>query len=166
MPSLFALLQRMRAREGLCAEQRTLPQIERAGMQRVERSREVAAIHSGDSQRSNRVQGFNVVPVVDMAAIFLQPVVCVECSERRLRKFRKSHKPQLMCGLPRIQQHSQVRWRQLPYLVRVLLLDVVRNKPVILLSAKIAKISPGVERLLFEKHSIGFRERTLHLPWR
>ncbi len=89
-----------------------------------------------------------------MATLLFEPFVCIEGSQGRFDKLIRSQKSKLTCRLSRIQQHSQVGWRELSHLKRILLFDVVGNQPVVLRTAKLCKVSPDEERLASRELSV------------
>ena len=52
----------------------------------------------------DRLQRFNVVPVVDMTLLFFEMVVCVKTSERRRRELRKCQESEFTRNLARIEK--------------------------------------------------------------
>ena len=137
--------------EGLGVEERALQEIERAGVQRVEGGSKVAAVNCRDDVRSNGREGFDVVPVVDVAALLFQAVIGVERAESGLDEFGQGYEAELVGGLASVEEHAEVCGRELADLKRVFLFDVVGDEPVIFFAAEVVEVSPDVEGLLLEE---------------
>ena len=96
--------------EGFGVEERALEEIERAGAQCVEGGGEVAAVDCGDDVGQDGAEGFDVVPVVDVAALFFEAVVGVEGAECGLGELGQGEKAELVGGLAGVEEHAEVCW--------------------------------------------------------
>ena len=101
----------LQAGEDFGFQQRAFQQVECASVEGIERGREVAAIDGGDCEWRDRPQGFDVVPVVDVAALFFEAIVGVQGAERGLGELRKREKAELVRGLTGVEEHAEIGGR-------------------------------------------------------
>ena len=132
-------------------------------MQRVERRSEVAAIHCGDGEGWNGRKRFDVVPVVDMSALFLQAVIRPKRAKCRLNQLRQRQKAEFAGRLPCIQKHAEVRRRKLADLQHVFFFNVVRDEPVISSVREVRIKTPQRKSLLLQKRAVCTVEKVIGL---
>src|SRR3984885_13857639 len=129
-------------------------------MHGIERGSKITAINRRDCKGRNRTQALDVIPVIDMATMLLQTFIRRQCPQRGLREFSQRQKTQLVSSLTRIEEHAEIRGRQLAHLERIFLLHIVRDQPVILRSAELRKVTPYLECLTLQKNPFFCLERT------
>src|SRR5580698_3486107 len=126
-------------------KQRLAQQASASAAQRVERSREVAAVDRRDGNRPDWFKITGVVPVENMSAKLLQLVVGFQTlpgeeSELRNREISKRYR-----RLPGIQQQSKVGWRNARGFEQPLFLDVIGNEVIVALPTELVKEAPGAQ---------------------
>src|SRR5258708_1379749 len=125
-------------------------------LQGPERSQQVPAIHRGNKPGNQWLKRTSVIPVQYVPAMLCKTGYRGQCSESLFSKFRDREIPKFAPHLPRVEEKPDVRGRYPCRYRGRFLLNVVRYQPVVLRSAVLGKISPGVQSRTAKKgHILG-----------
>ena len=153
--------------EGGARQYRFVLQCQQALAQGQQMASQVAAVHRGDVVRRQRLQGFGVVPVVEMAAMTRQ---LFHGPQRELGPLHDAAHLQIAKVIGREigqQRQAYVGRRGAPrHHQQRMLLDVVRWQPMVLGADPGLKERPGAARQTAQERQLQTRQFSLALFWR
>src|ERR1700733_331266 len=135
-------------------------------MERKKRSHKIAAVDGGDKGRFIEwAKSFSVVPVIKVAAEFLHAVDGSERAPGESRELGSGQESKLACDLPRIEQQTDVRWRDTWRFDVPLFHHIVRDQKIVALDAKFAEVAPDVQRVHVQKLAVLGVDGALDARW-
>src|ERR1700683_1204853 len=128
--------------------------IQAALLQRPKRSEQIAAVDGGNKQRHQGRERTRVVPVEQMATMLCETRYRRQSLSRQDREIRSCQISEFNRNLPRLQQEAEISRRDPGCNCWRLLLNIVRDQPVVFLCTEFGEISPCVKSGAAEKHCV------------
>src|SRR5450432_1545872 len=138
-------------------QHRLMQSIQTSALQRPERSHQISTVHGRNKHWGQGLKRPGVVPVEKM------PAIAAKCGDRRQRpqgllgKLRDRQISKLARNLSGIKKKTEVGRRNSCGDGGWLVLDVVRDQPIVFFSAEFSKIAPGAQRSPAQEDLVGLR---------
>src|SRR5208282_2208404 len=140
--------------------------IQESVFQRPKRSQQIAAVHRRNNPRRQGRERARVIPVQQMATMLCETSrrsQCLLCQDRQLGNCQIS---ELNRNLPCVEQKTEIGRGYPRRDRRRLLLDVVRDEPVVFRCTELGEISPGVKSGTSKKQGVSSRKVVSWHSWR
>ncbi len=119
-------------------------------------SSEIATIHGRDVERTHRRQRIGLIPVIEMALIFLHLLKRVDGCCDAIKRLGKADPAKVTRRNHREKIHADIGWRRTLRNDRSwIFLEVIGRKMVVFLIRELGEIAPGTARIPAQSRFVG-----------